>query len=85
MNNKLLELKEQVKNGDFDDNELIDLVLQLDSENQILFNENVAISKKNKKIDKAIKYIEDRMILEQSFCLDMKQCTELKEILKEVE
>ena len=40
MNNKLLELKEQVKNGDFDDNELIDLVLYLERENQLLLEEN---------------------------------------------
>ena len=35
------------------------------------------------KIDKAIKYINDRMIVEQSFCLDSKQCYELIEILKD--
>ena len=35
------------------------------------------------KTDKAIEYIEDRMIVEQSFCLDMKQCYELTEILKD--
>ena len=35
------------------------------------------------KIDKAIEYINKRMILEQSFCLDMKQCYELIEILKD--
>lgn len=35
------------------------------------------------KIDKAIEYINKRMILEQAFCLDMKQCYELTEILKD--
>lgn len=39
MNNKLLELKEKVKNGYFDDNELIDLVLYLERENQELKKE----------------------------------------------
>ena len=34
------------------------------------------------KIDKATKYINDRMILEQAFCLDKEQCSELLEILK---
>ena len=33
------------------------------------------------RIDKAIKFIKDRMIVEQAFCLDMKQCNELLEIL----
>ena len=36
----------------------------------------------NERTDKAIKYIEDRMIVEESFCLDMKQCYELTGILK---
>ena len=40
MNNKLLVLKEKVKNGDFDDNELIDLALYLERENQALLEEN---------------------------------------------
>lgn len=52
MNNKLLELKEQVKNGDFDDNELINLVLHIERENQILLEEN---KKLNAKINKANK------------------------------
>lgn len=45
MNDKLLELKEKCENGDFDDNELIDLVLHLDRENQMLFDENKKLSK----------------------------------------
>lgn len=52
MNNKLLEIEEKVKNGDFDDNELIDLVLHLERENQILLEEN---KKLNSKINKANK------------------------------
>ena len=52
MNNKLLEIEEKVKNGDFDDNELIDLVLHLERENQILLEEN---KKLNAKINKANK------------------------------
>lgn len=45
------ELREKVKNGDFDDNELIDLVLYLERENQVLLEEN----KKYKEVfDKAI-------------------------------
>lgn len=44
------ELREKVKNGDFDDNELIDLVLYLERENQALLEE----TKKYKEvIDKA--------------------------------
>lgn len=45
------ELREKVKNGDFDDNELIDLVLYLERENQALLEEN---QKYKEVIDKAI-------------------------------
>lgn len=46
------ELREKVKNGYFDDNELIDLVLYLERENQVLLEEN---KKLNFKINKANK------------------------------
>lgn len=45
------ELREKVKNGDFDDNELIDLILYLERENQVLLEEN---KKYKEVIDKAI-------------------------------
>ena len=54
MNNKLLKLKEQVKNGDFDDNELIDLVLHLERENQILLEENKKLNAKINKVNKKL-------------------------------
>lgn len=60
MNNKLLELKEKVKNGDFDDNELIDLILHLERENQLLLEE---IKKYKEVIDKAIENEEEIMYL----------------------
>ena len=52
MNNKVVEIEEKVKNGDFDDNELINLVLHIERENQILLEEN---KKLNAKINKANK------------------------------
>lgn len=54
MNNKLLEIEEKVKNGYFDDNELIDLVLHLEKENQVLLEEN---KKLNSKINKANNWV----------------------------
>lgn len=47
--------------------------------NEIL---SLETAEKLARIDKAIKYIKDRMILEQAFCLDMKQCDELLKILE---
>ncbi len=49
------ELREKVKNGDFDDNELIDLVLYLERENQSLnkqLEENKLNHKQLKDLDK---------------------------------
>lgn len=46
MSDKLLELKERCENGDFDDNELIDLVLHLEKENQVLLEENKKLVEK---------------------------------------
>lgn len=45
MKDMLSELKERCENGDFDDNELIDLVLHLDRENQMLLEENIRLAK----------------------------------------
>lgn len=53
---KLKELDEKVQNGEFDDNELIDLLIYYRKENTILKNEN-------KRIGNAINEI-DNMILE---------------------
>lgn len=50
MNDKVLELKEKCKNGDFDDNELIDLVLHLDRKNQMLVEENIKLEQENKQL-----------------------------------
>ena len=84
------ELREKVKNGDFDDNELIDLVLYLERENQALLEEN---TRYKEVIDKAIEYINDNLII--SSILDGKKYytinnysfdyRELLDILKEVE
>ena len=43
------ELREKVKNGYFDDNELIDLILYLERENQALLEENKKLQQENEK------------------------------------
>lgn len=43
---KEIELLEQVRNGEFDDNELIELVLYLDRQNQMLLEENKKLVEK---------------------------------------
>lgn len=81
------ELREKVKNGDFDDNELIDLVLHLERENQALLEEN---QKYKEVIDKAIKLIEDTYYSKNTTDIDSivwssDKLIKVREILKEVE
>lgn len=72
------DLREKVKNGDFDDNELIDLVIYLERENQALLEEN---QKYKEIIDKVIDYLETKRIREKAIIdIDV-----LEGILKEVE
>lgn len=82
MNNKLLEIEEKVKNGYFDDNELIDLILYLERENQALLEEN---QKYKEVIDKAIEYIEINKRKDEFLELNEWGTRDLLEILKEVE
>ena len=74
MNNKLLELVEEVKGGKFDDNELIDLVLYLDKENKILLKENNELANKNQELKKQIASLRSGEYLNQlKFERDMLQ------------
>lgn len=79
------ELREKVKNGDFDDNELIDLVIYLERENQFLLKEN----KKYKEVfDKIISFIDKYAyrpnIFNGQLNLNYDEFKELENILKEV-
>ena len=51
---KLKELDEKVQNGEFDDNELIDLLIHYRKENSMLKNENKRISDAINEIDNII-------------------------------
>ena len=51
---KIKELNEKVENGEFDDNELIDLLIHYRKENSILKNENKRISDAINEIDNMI-------------------------------
>lgn len=97
MKDMLLELKERCENGDFDDNELIDLVLHLDRENQMLLEENIKLVDENamlrhyKKLyqgvkernDKTIEYIKTNCLGIDSVTMDIQiNQTKLLEILK---
>lgn len=87
MNNKLLELKEKVKNGDFDDNELIDLILHLERENQLLLEE---IKKYKEVIDKVSSQIKlygkyNGEKCTRGFSVMTADFNKLLDILKEVE
>ncbi|MCI6265842.1 MAG: hypothetical protein MR598_03220 [Erysipelotrichaceae bacterium] len=80
------DLREKVQNGDFDDNELIDLVLYLERENQVLLEEN---QKYKEVIDKAIKFIEDTYYSKNTTDIDSivsssDKLIKVREILKEV-
>lgn len=74
MNNKLLELVEEVKGGKFDDNELIDLVLYLDKENKILLKEDNELVNENQELKKQIASLRSGEYLNQlKFERDMLQ------------
>lgn len=51
---KIKELNEKIENGEFDDNELIDLLIHYRKENTILKNENKRISNAINEIDNMI-------------------------------
>lgn len=78
MKDKLSELIEEVKNGIFDDNELIDLVLHLDRENKILLKENSEFANKNQELKKQLNELEKQSTeainkqVEESGWLDVK-------------
>lgn len=74
MNDKLLELVEEVKSGEFDDNELIDLVLYLDKENEILLKEDNELANENQELKKQIASLRSGEYLNQlKFERDMLQ------------
>ena len=74
MNDKLLELVEEVKSGKFDDNELIDLVLYLDKENEILLKEDNELANENQELKKQIAFLRSGEYLNQlKFERDMLQ------------
>lgn len=74
MNDKLLELVEEVKSGEFDDNELIDLVLYLDKENEILLKEDNELANENQELKKQIAFLRSGEYLNQlKFERDMLQ------------
>lgn len=76
------ELREKVKNGDFDDNELIDLVLYLERENQALLEEN---QKYKEVIDKVYTRLEYFLIGNLKYQSSQEEFIKLLNILKEVE
>lgn len=79
---KINELREKVKNGDFDDNELIDLVLYLERENQALLEEN---QKYKEVIDKVYTRLEYFLIGNLKYQSSQEEFIKLLNILKEVE
>lgn len=76
------ELREKVKNGDFDDDELIDLVLYLERENQALLEEN---QKYKEVIDKVSTRLEYFLIGNSKYQSSQEEFIKLLNILKEVE
>ena len=79
------ELREKVKNGDFDDNELIDLVLYLERENQALLEENTRYKEVIDKIKtRYIDYYGTTKEVNDNYVL-RSVLKEISDLLKEVE
>ncbi len=71
------DLREKVQNGDFDDNELIDLVLYLERENQVLLEEN-------QKYKEVIEKIKTRYIDYYGTTKEVNDNYVLRNVLKEI-
>ena len=85
MNNKLLEIEEKVKNGDFDDNELIDLVLYLERENQALLEENQKYKEVIDELNDLLIIKKARCLNEDNYVLNIPDLDDILQVLKEVE
>lgn len=80
MNEEIKQLEEEFKNGLYDDDPLIDLVLHYKKEMELLEKEN---KKLHNKIENAIEYIEDTLDLKEEYN-DEVECVviDILEILK---
>lgn len=78
---KEIELLEQVRNGEFDDNELIGLILHLERENQVLLEEN---KKYKEVIDKVSTRLEYFLIGNLKYRSSQEEFIKLLNMLKEV-